>query len=525
MKRLIKIVLMIVAAASIAYFLIGGNFGAQWNVVDDHMIVGFLGEDQKVKVGEIPGLLQETEVAHFGESARFRPSFWVMYLWECILWGNNIFLWYFARFCILAFFIYTFWRISSCYINELISILIILLFFCFNFWIDIWTRLGPSEIYGVLGISIVAWGYYGEIGRNKYQIINWVLVSLGSIILFGSKENFLIFLLPLILLLVRNHYIKRKSLWGDIIAASAIGYGVWVMTSLGLYFDKHKFDYYANEIAINNRIGMLKKWFEYMLQKISPGILLGLEVIILLLFLGYILGRKNFSKKKLVLLHQIFIKTLLLFIGCTLLVLTQVIFYNGSWPTSSRYDFPGMLVVPITLMFVFWAIKSILKVFSGSAVIFAGYTTIFSTLLLLLICHYGYNSIREASLYNVEQTNRFTNTIEEVKRTTSKDSFLPIVFESGRAMDFEAVDSVHKFLMFSGVNNPVYLRMHEEVKDRPVTELENDLTGRLMNISINGTLGRSGFRPINGLKSKMCVSINFHDYNDKTNCELVIDLL
>jgi len=130
------------------------NFQAQWYWQNDHGIFEFCGQDKKVTFSEIPNLLMQTEIGDFGkESLRYRPVFFFLRILQTFLLGLSPIAWYSCQFVVwmLCFISILLWAHHRYGILE--ALVLILSLHLYPFWGAIYSRLGPSEYYGVLGLT------------------------------------------------------------------------------------------------------------------------------------------------------------------------------------------------------------------------------------------------------------------------------------------------------------------------------------------------------------------------------------
>src|SRR5262245_33584601 len=68
---------------------------AQWSMQDDHDIFRFIGQREQLPLGEIPNVLAtKTEIGAMGALLRFRPSYFVLHLFQSSIFGKHPSAWY-----------------------------------------------------------------------------------------------------------------------------------------------------------------------------------------------------------------------------------------------------------------------------------------------------------------------------------------------------------------------------------------------------------------------------------------------
>ncbi len=208
---------------------------AQWSVVEDFETMGWLGSDGRASLSEAPAILSNTEIGAYGVLARFRPTYYFLRVLETVAWGMNPTAWYGARLVLLGLAATLFWRITSPALGYLGSAILCLYGLTFGYWVDMVGRLGPSETYAVLGLPIylvgVAHAFQDGYGRRWDRFVASSGILLGSLLCMGSKENFLLLLVPTLYVFVRAVRRREVVLAGS--AAASLLFGLCVAGSSG----------------------------------------------------------------------------------------------------------------------------------------------------------------------------------------------------------------------------------------------------------------------------------------------------
>jgi hypothetical protein len=120
--------------------------------------------------------------------------------------------------------------------------------------------------------------------------------------------------------------------------------------------------------------------------------------------------------------------------------MSQIVFYNGEWPTGMRYDFPGLLYIPVGIV--------VLTVFGTRVAASAGHVAGSWTLrlalgfaLLLLTLWRGYGPTTAFVDGMVRSTNEFVLGIESTASTLQAHRDHALVIESGGVDDYESIFS------------------------------------------------------------------------------------
>ena len=470
--------ILFLSSAAIAVFLLGANIKAQWWVIDDHEIAYFLGSDKVLRADEIWGrLIRDTEVGQNVQLPRFRPVYYTLRLLECWAWGASPSLWYEFRILIYAFFIGSFWYLIShkvgCVIGGLISLSVAMQ----TYWADIFSRLGPSEVYTVLGLGVFFWGIYIVYTSNK--VTGWWLLFSGVVLCSGSKENFLFLILPF-LYIVWDFY-KQGKLKSSRVALS-LGTLIWMLwigfmvVSLAI---SHGGDVYGNSVGIKARILNMVR-----LAGRVDIIMLLLVCAILLLYSIRLFRLKDIPEKE---QDQ---RNVAAVIILSLIYISQIYFYNGNWPIGNRYDFPGVLVGPLLLsIFIAFLNRKTLTNDHGGFRTSLIVTSVFISSFFALLQIDHVREIVDLTNGNVEHTASFSTEIEQlVKLGMQNPDYVFIVQADHPYKDYEAVFSYFRFLRFYGTQNPITF-LWTGLKPKAYHNLlESSLASDLQNLSLFGEL-------------------------------------
>lgn len=518
-SRKFKMAVMALGSILFAWYVCGDNLAAQWWIIDDHEIMHFLGPDGKVGIHDIIPLLLKTEAGSPGEFVRYRPSYYFLRIGETFLWGNSPQLWYGCRLAMFAASAAILWWIADQFIGLLAGMLFVLYVFAFPYWADIWARLGPAEIYAVFGTALFALGYVhairalnAERAKGERTALDWLLMLFGALIAMGSKENFLLLLLPvalLCLLLWRRRALGKPGL---LCSAAMLGYGAFVGTAVGIGLARAKADVYANSVDPAARTTLF--WGGVRMVFANHLLTSALVAVAVLVIASVLRLRVKGDEAALRDVKKGIGGYLAAGVALIFLVLSQYVFYNGKWPVNSRYDFPGALAGPLFMLATAVLLKRLANLLFPGKRGGRGVLLLFSLLLAFLVGKNGFGDLKGAIGNNVLRTRAFTGQMTALARLLKNEPAAGLVFESYSARDHEPISSVAIFLRGYGVANPFYLRLHtHEGYQRHENEVK--LTAELLDISANGGDGKrgwdyKGFRPLDGLgRAGGCYSVSF----------------
>lgn len=451
---------------SFVFFLFGKNLLADFWLIDDHSILTFINNANNGFL-DFFKLVAMSEVGQFGTSNRFRPGYYTLYVLETLIWGANPFFWYLFRIFMCSVFVLCITKVVSRNLGIIWAILFILLTFSYTYWTDIWSRLGPGESYCAFGLGIFVYAYFNLIQQSsKNEIFDSVLLFIGTFIAAGSKENFLILFLPLLILLYFRWKKSTLSKSLNISIISSLLYIGVIILNLFLAFRKTDIDFYANPVTFESRLLKLLAVFQ-----ITDFLILAITFI---LFLSIYFFRNKFSPL-IKFLNLIYLNLIVSFFGAAL-ILIQVVFYNGKWPTDMRYDFPGMMVLPLVV--VIWGYSL--------AVVFSNYPK-FKYFIIFIILGFNTNrivtsfkSMREGAKANVERTQTVKKNIDLILQAGRDNPKAGIVFESFNPLDYESIISLKVFLGFYKLMNPIVVRVHNHNPENQETALYKMLSSAII---------------------------------------------
>jgi len=517
----LQIFLVICLSLFAGFYIFGENLKAQWWIIDDHEIMRYLGPDNQLELKDIPrALLSETEIGHYGGKPRYRPSYYLIRLLETALWGNHPTLFYLTRLLIFSFFIFTSWYVLKHALGSIGSFIFAMAIISFNYWADIFSRLGPSEAYAVFGFSLFLIGFYQyqNQDKNRSLLLAWVLIFLGAIILIGSKENMVLIAIPVVFMLIKNIKEKNLTLTQLLFSIAILSFCLFVI--LAVYQGIHSrgsVDMYLTDVSTSSLLVILRnelrtlpfsiiKYFSYdtLIMAVSYAfIAAGLWFIPLL-------HKKEFpeSQRR---VNKILLRSVLYLGSVYLFFLSQRVFYADRWPTGIRYDFPGKLGEMVALIIL---INTCLLLFERCkmrkfdlAVFKFGYGILF---LIIIVQNNFYYDLIASAENNVQRTSIFTQHINQIKQETEAHPENIIVLQSFDAMDNEPILSVKYFLEAYGVTNEVAIQVNQYTSSMyPEHSSERALALKLEQISAQG--GWDGFVPLGDINDLQgaCYSIDF----------------
>ena len=191
----------------VAWLALRPGLTAPFGPIDDHEPLRWMGPERELLPWEyFPVLLGDTEIADFGSAMRYRPSYYMVRVFMALVLGPHPLAWYltvttiFVVACAVLGFVVSRWFLSALSpisswsslgysIVPLSALLASTLFASMPAWRGIATRLGPSELIGMLAIALLALGATNVLrGQSQWW---WLLVVLSTWLAVGAKENLL----------------------------------------------------------------------------------------------------------------------------------------------------------------------------------------------------------------------------------------------------------------------------------------------------------------------------------------------
>lgn len=504
-------ILAIVSLSGVIAFLLVGKqiYQANWGLIDDHEIFNFLGSDLHLPFSDIWNtLLTKTEAVQ--EGGRFRPGYYVFKLTETALWGTNVHLWYLMRTICFAVFLSSIWwfmqRFAGLWLSGVLTVYVALV----ALWADVWSRLGPGETYGTGLLGVMIFASYLILFSNSPSTRKGsaIALTLSTLVLIAVKETFLpiaggtaavlafagvrrdlsvslicILTLTLSVCVIGMAYLIKSQLISKGVDFYGQPVSTWSMISFG-------------GRGLASAIGRV--WWLYL---ISTAFL----VILLRRFPGHSEGWKP---------------AIMITVGtCAFLVVTYALqgaIYRTRFPTNTRYDFPAMLLTPLTFSVLvcsnFYLLRSVLPMrnITRAQLATAALAILFLALAPSRALDKGKSLIAAVEL-NIKTTNMFYNELQRAVLAAKQSPSSPVILEAYGSGAYEAVFSLSIYLNAFGAANGVSVRLHRD--DGPSGSFEDDLQRRLLKIEKNG-FGAIVPLPENLTGGQPCISIGINGVPD-----------
>ncbi len=465
-SRLLNFIVIVCLSGAFSYLLTGRQIAlANWGMIDDHEMFTFLGPNLHLAPGDIWNtLLTKTEVGTL--QGRFRPSYYFLKVVEAAAFGPDVHLWYLVNTICFAVFLSSIWwttlRFAGIWLSGALTASIALL----SMWADVWSRLGPSEIFGAatVGVMLFAADLVMFSAPPLLRNVGAVTVALAAITLAGLKETFiplaaggsaLVFILAAI---ERRLSLVAIGVLAGVILASIGAIGFVVSKELHAVGA----DYYGRGVGpgvtllyavLGGLDGLLRTVWLWALP---------------LLFLQILKVVPERPLKQWISDSRIAVGIYLFLIA---MYAAQCGLYRTIFPHNSRYDFPAMLLIPITACVLACEVSCRLRNrFPQRVIDYAQLVAAVFVIFALVNANIAKPppALAVAVKKNIESTSGFFDEVQRLVRAAKAAPDSPIILEAHGPRAFEAVHAVPIYLHALGATNSVSVRFHRDEQARGV---------------------------------------------------------
>jgi hypothetical protein len=462
-SKLLNFLIIALLSTAISFLLVGRQiFLANWGVIDDHEVFRYLGPGLHLPASDIwSTLLAKTEVGTL--QGRFRPSYYLIKLIETSIWGANVHLWYLGHTIGFAIFLSSIWWILLRFVGGWLSGVLTGAIAVLPLWTDVWSRLGPSEIYGAacVGIMLFAADFILFSENARTRSLSAITLALATIVLVGLKETFIPLATGTAIIFIFAAIRKKLSpILVSVLAlamAACLGGLVYVISrQVGVGAD-----FYGNSVGfwLTIRFGivgvfdaLLRTWWLFVLP------ILFFQTLQLLPRKP--LGRWIMESREAVGIY------------CFLVAMyaAQCALYRSSFPHNSRYDFPAMLLVPLACCVLVCEIsRQARRHFAESTIDHAQLTAAGFLFFALVVGSLGKAPPLVAAVQtNIKETNLFYGELQRLVVAAQQSPGTPIILEAFGPKAYEPVLSLPYFTRAFGVRNPISVRYHPDENSKGV---------------------------------------------------------
>jgi hypothetical protein len=463
-----QVLAIVLMSMLLSAWLIGPQvIHAAWGITDDHDTLTFIGAgNHHLPLGQyFHVMFTKTEMASLGYYLRFRPFYYPAMLAEAVVWGDNVHLWYACRVGLLATFIAGIWMVVARYLGIIVGLGVVLIVMRASYWGDVWARLGPGEIYGAAGLGLWIIGFDGMFtaSENRFRNLSMLAVTVGTIMMVGSKETMFPFAGYSICAFALAVYLRRDALAAKVYLGLMLAYSAATAAVIGLALSRAGQDFLGRPVGLMERVAQLvTPLAASMVQFVVPALLL--------LAVTAAFARRQIPKATD--FRDRWVKPALIYSAGVVLLwslyLSQYVGYNGQWPTGYRYDFPGLLAAPaffvISVMFVVALSRPhlLLNRMIRAATIVAGLGMIVTSIRAIPF------PLSNAVAENIARTAKFQEALGELAEMAKKDPQQPVILRANGAWSYEKIVSVAVYLRnYYDVANPIAVKFYSDGSPDP----------------------------------------------------------
>ena len=452
--------LMVIFSIFISFLYFGRNLKAKMGIIDDHTYIqsGVLQNHSLIW----NNFIKAPEIRSFGNIERFRIIWNLINNIETAFFGLNAPYFYLVELFALSISIFTIFYLVKKNLGIIWAIPFTLFVVGQKYFAFIYTRLGTSEVWTMLGLSIYALAfdsiYHKSEEDNKYS--DWkecLAMFLGVVLMIGTKENFAVIGVLVLTLLVILYL--RKRLTKTVIFASIVMLFINIYQFLDIFLSVNKagVDFYQNNAKPLQRLEIiLKGAFS------SDALYLSLFFVLVAVSVAIFYCNQRLKgkiKKKDPYIVNYFVRPMAILLILATFYLFNLYIYNGILYTNYRYSFPSIFIGQLLLLlYLRWGYglwhKNIKKIDPNVFRVYYVAVLIVLSFSVLTSMQYA----RQMSSLNVEATTLFQTRLKEIVADIGHNSSSPIVFQTYLPSDYEPLISVAAYLRYDGVENKIMIK-------------------------------------------------------------------
>ncbi|MBR0940211.1 hypothetical protein [Bradyrhizobium liaoningense] len=501
----LRLVVVLSCSFGLAALLTGRQiFQANWGMIDDHEIFRWLGRNHHLPLSQVwHVLMSDTEIGLPTE--RYRPAYYFFKILETVVFGDNVHLWYLGRTLGFALFLSAAWWWMRPFAGILASGAMTIYLASLPLWSGIWSRLGPSEIYGATCVGICLYATYGILRSDSptIRVLSAFLLSATTVVMIGMKETFIPLAAgPFLVLLIAG--IRRKL--PPFVAILSIA--IMVVGSLAIVIPVAARVRAMSQDTYANAVGSAA-----MVQFGSSGLLTAIRSTWFLMVVPVVMFPIQLRKS------CVWWRTPATFVALIYVFLIgmyalQSALYRATFPFGMRYDFPAMLLVPVTMCVVCcWAIHGLQSAGAFKISRIAQVAMIATFLYASFAGLKDPYSIRGAVVANIYRTTKFYPTISQAAEAAKQFPNSPIILEAYGPGAYEPVYSLRTYLSSLGAENTVSVRVHSDSAIH--TNFLDGLMREVRRMEIDGAGGFTPLGNVIGLTPGGCISIGIDGAADR----------
>lgn len=231
---------------------------AKWSMIDDHDIFEVIGQRERLPFSEIPKILLDQTKMDMNEQ-RYTPTYYALNLLQASVFGKKPAAWYVVHIIIALIFSVVLAIIGLHFAAPVVVFGFVSYELSQSYWGDIFARLGATEAYAALGISLCAVGVMLGL-RKKFTGAVCAAIAVGIAIAAGAKENFVLLgLVPVWVLTMRASMV---TIAGKLWLLSAFLYSATIAIIVLLSVHNAGHDFYHHPVSFKNTLHLITGVFQ-----------------------------------------------------------------------------------------------------------------------------------------------------------------------------------------------------------------------------------------------------------------------
>jgi hypothetical protein len=249
-NKAVRFLIVSVFSVLFAFLLVGKQvFAAKWGLIDDHEVFEILGRHTHLSLGEAWNAV----ILKMTEGPIFRPTYYATRILEIWAFGANVHLWYLFNTICFAIFLGCAWWVMWPFLGGWLSGSLTAFLALLPLWTGVWSRLGPSEIYGAACLGVAVLCASQILTASSASERHWWAIALvfATVLFTGMKETFLPFGLgPACLLFVLAWAKRLPRLSTGLLLAALAAWAGWLAAEIYHRTTASGVDYYDNPVGV-----------------------------------------------------------------------------------------------------------------------------------------------------------------------------------------------------------------------------------------------------------------------------------
>ena len=219
-----SVIVVFIFSVLLSGFLLSSLSSAWFWIIDDHEIVNYVSEFKKHPSEPLQTFTRELLASEVGDLhnslLRYRPVYYSVRLMEAYFFGLSPIYYFIVNTLLFGGGLLAFGMAARRFFSWPVVLTMMCVVTGLGYNQDLWARLGPSEREAFACLMLFMWAFVWQ-DKTKWA---WPTCCVAATLAIGSKENFLLLILPLCIPLYGQ--IKKKDyfslFWGILPLVMAI---------------------------------------------------------------------------------------------------------------------------------------------------------------------------------------------------------------------------------------------------------------------------------------------------------------